>query len=137
VHRYVGMDEVNPRQTRGLEIANKPDQIRRITSQRYYVKSQSGHGSYKVQFRGLGWTCTCPDFQYRDVTCKHIFSILFSLKLRREVEARVIQPITDIHTCIMCGSDQIVRDGLPQQVWRHSKVQLQRLWTLLYDQCRL
>jgi transposase-like protein len=66
--------------------------------------------------RGLGWTCTCLDFHYRDIKCKHVWAVEFSLRVRQEVEQRVIEPITDIHTCIFCGSDRIVRDGI-----RHNK----------------
>ena len=114
--KWQPMKDQSPREMRGMEIANGHNQVKRVSSTRYFVKSQSGHGSYKVMQRGLGWTCTCPDFQYREVKCKHQFAVEFSLKLRREVEARVIQPITDIHSCIFCKSDLIVKDGV-----RHNK----------------
>jgi putative transposase len=102
----------NPREERGRAIAGEDDQIRRASSTRYFVKSQSGHGQYKVLQRSLGWTCTCPDFQYREVKCKHIWAVEFSVKVRKEVEARVIQPIANIHACLLCGSERIVKDGV-------------------------
>ena len=72
---------------------------------------------YDVTKRKVGgWLCTCPDFQYRNVLCKHIWAVQFSLRLREQVEARVIEPITDIHACIFCKSDEIIRWGL-----RHNK----------------
>jgi len=37
----------------------------------FLVKSQSGNGTYTVDLRGHG-SCTCPDWTYRQVECKHI-----------------------------------------------------------------
>jgi putative transposase len=108
--------KTNPRQTRGSEIATKDDQIRRVSSTRYFVKSQSGHGSYKVLNRGLGWTCTCPDFFHREVKCKHIWAVELSNRLRQKVASETtIRPINP-SICPFCQSEQIVRHGL-----RHNK----------------
>jgi len=63
-----------------------------------------------------GWLCTCPDFEFRNVQCKHVWAVQFSLAVRKEVEARVIEPITDIHACLFCKSENIIRWGL-----RHNK----------------
>jgi transposase-like protein len=63
-----------------------------------------------------GWLCTCPDFTYREVKCKHIWAVDFSLKLRDKVQQNVvIQPIT-INVCLYCKSSEIFKDGL-----RHNK----------------
>ncbi len=68
------------------------------------------------------WLCTCFDFYYRGiqehtiVRCKHIWAVELSLKIREQVQARVIEPITDIHACIFCKSENIKKDGL-----RHNK----------------
>jgi len=104
------------REQRGLEIANLNGQIERIDDTTYKVKSQSNHGEYEVLRSEVGWICECPDHIYRGVKCKHIYAVEFSEKLRREVEARKIEPITDITSCVFCGSTNIVRDGL-----RHNK----------------
>jgi len=63
-----------------------------------------------------GWLCTCPDFEFRNVQCKHVWAVQFSLAVRKEVEAIVIEPITDIHACLFCKSENIIRWGL-----RHNK----------------
>jgi len=63
-----------------------------------------------------GWLCTCLDFEFRNVQCKHVWAVQFSLAVRKEVEARVIEPITDIHACLFCKSENIIRWGL-----RHNK----------------
>ncbi len=72
---------------------------------------------YDVTKRKVGgWLCTCPDFEFRNVQCKHVWAVQFSLAVRKEVEARVIEPITDIHACLFCKSENIIRWGL-----RHNK----------------
>ena len=60
----------------------------------------------------MGWICNCPDFIHREVKCKHIWAVEFSLKLREVVQPKIIEPIGDVRSCIFCRSEQIVRDGL-------------------------
>ncbi|MDQ1280082.1 MAG: putative transposase [Thermoproteota archaeon] len=103
---------IDGREQKGQEIAKLDGQIQRIDDSFYTVKSQSGHGVYEVLSTEHGWICGCPDFIYREVKCKHIYAVEFSEKLRKEVQARKIEPITDVSTCIYCGSTNIVRDGV-------------------------
>lgn len=109
----------NPREVRGRLIAKKPNQIQRMDERFYKVASQSGHGMYNVvkarMNRTIGWVCDCADFTYRQVKCKHVWAVEISVKLREVVRPTVIEPL-DIHTCIYCHSDLIVKDGL-----RHNK----------------
>src|SRR5208283_2205901 len=60
--------------------------------------------------------CSCPDNRHRKVTCKHIWAVQFSLNLRKAVETRVIEPIGDIHGCLFCKSESIIKWGI-----RHNK----------------
>ncbi len=106
---------------RGKAIAESPNQIQRLDEYAYTVKSQSGNGDYDIRLAGEGWACSCPDHIHRGVKCKHIWAVEFSRKLRREVQARVIEPISDIHSCIFCGSSKVVRDGVRHN--RHGDIQ--------------
>jgi len=104
------------REERGKMIAAKPNQIIRQSKRRYRVVSQSGHGTYDVTRTKMipsGWICTCPDFTYRSVKCKHIFAVEFSAKLREVVQpqATVIEPI-DVHVCLYCKSDRLIKWGI-------------------------
>jgi transposase-like protein len=117
------MQTVLSREQRGRAIAEKPNQIQRMDERRYKVASQNGHGMYDVTRRENGsWICNCFDFYYRGIEkheiirCKHIWAVELSLKLREHVQARVIEPITDIHACIFCKSENIKKEGL-----RHNK----------------
>jgi transposase-like protein len=98
----------------GKAIAEKLNQIMRLGDRFYKVNSQNRHGMYDVikKKESTGWLCTCADFTYRQVQCKHIWAVQLSLKIRQQVEARVIEPITDIHACIYCKSEKIKKDGL-------------------------
>lgn len=107
----------NGRKERGLEIAkNKVNQIKRIDEFNYEVLSQNGNGNYIVSKAEEDWICSCPDYKYRKVKCKHAWAVEFSLKMRRQVsENLVIQPL-DTQSCVFCGSNQIVKNAK-----RHNK----------------
>lgn len=105
----------NERLQRGQELANKPNQIRRIDETSYKVKSQSSDNEYDVMNTELGWLCSCSDHIYRGVRCKHIHAVEFSQTLRKEVKQKtslVIQPITTNNSCIFCKSDKLVKFGV-------------------------
>jgi len=106
--------DANTREFRGRMIAEKPNQIMRLEERFYRVASQSRDIMYDVTKKkeSSGWLCTCPDFTHRNVQCKHIWAVQFSLKLRQQVAARVIEPVTDIHTCLFCKSEAIIKWGL-------------------------
>ena len=105
----------DPREERGTAIAQVGG-VKRISPKLYRVTSQSGNGSYGVRLAASGWTCSCPDHFYREIKCKHIWGVEFSLKLHDRVhENVVIQPLT-INACVFCHSTEIIKDGL-----RHNK----------------
>ena len=120
----------NLREARDLEIANKQNkQIRRISKFLYEVRSQSGNGTYHVSKVEDDWICKCPDHRFRNVKCKHIWAVQFSLKIKEEViKSTVIEQIT-VSTCIYCHSSNIKRNGV-----RHNKSgDIQRF---LCDDCK-
>src|SRR5438128_12242069 len=43
------------------------------------VPSQSFVGTYSVSGSGPAFSCTCPDFGERQLPCKHIFAVQFTL----------------------------------------------------------
>ena len=117
------MQAVLSREEKGRQIAEKPNQIMRLDERFYKVASQNGHGMYDVTQKENGsWICNCFDFYYRGIQkheilrCKHVWAVELSRKIREHVQARVIEPITDIHACLFCKSENIKKDGL-----RHNK----------------
>ena len=61
------------RQQRGLAIAVLEQNVR-PDKFGYKVPSQSGNGVYLVNLEH-GAYCTCPDFEKRDLPCKHVFAV--------------------------------------------------------------
>jgi transposase-like protein len=104
------------REERGKIIADKPNQIMHLDERFYRVASQSSDKMYDVVKRLNGsWLCNCPDFTYRNVQCKHIWAVQISYAVRKQVEARVIEPIT-FDACLFCKSKKLIKWGL-----RHNK----------------
>ncbi len=108
--------EVEVRRMRGQTIAQTESNVRRIDQNEYRVRSQSGSGEYVVLSTEAGWTCSCPDFVFREQKCKHIFGVELSLEIRRRIEnAKRIVPL-DFQACLSCGSERVVKHGI-----RHNK----------------
>jgi transposase len=75
----------NPREQRGLEIAAKAKLQR--NGDRWFVPSQSGRtgisvgGSYYIVKPDISNPqCNCPDHETRNVKCKHIFAVEFTIQ---------------------------------------------------------
>jgi len=117
--RLMGVTLENPRELRGLEILGKGNQIRRLNSDTYRVVSQSGNGSYLVVREGSDWSCRCPDYVYRQVVCKHIYAVYFSLNLRQRVASENLgfSDVSEPSGCKICGSEKVIKIGI-----RHNKV---------------
>jgi transposase-like protein len=115
----------DPRQLRGLAILSQPDTIIQTGKNEWDVRSQSKEAYYQVirkfqdrhaQMRNQAtWTCSCPDHTTRNVVCKHIFAVQFSLKLKSDVEQQsTAQQIAEVEqkvTCPFCKSVDVGRWG--------------------------
>ncbi len=97
---------------RGQEISKIEGQISRLDDRTYQVKSQAGHGLYTVVKRSPDWRCSCPDHIYREVKCKHIWAVEFSLRLREKVKENVLLEPVIINACLFCESKEIIKDGV-------------------------
>ena len=123
------------RQVRGLAIVSIGSCIKRINKLHYKVKSQSAEETWYDVVRtyetGRGdsrqegqWTCSCPDFQYRKIVCKHVYAVGFSKELRRRIVSQDVAPISlnsvptlEFNNCDRCHSEgSIIKYGI-----RHNK----------------
>jgi putative transposase len=107
------MQSLNIREEKGRAISQLEGQVSRVTAYYYSVRSQSNPlQNYFVKMTDQGWSCTCPDYHFRNEKCKHIWAVTISSALRREVEVTVIQPI-NVQACPSCGnSERIVKHGI-------------------------
>ena len=69
------------RQLRGMEIVARGGCLKRAAESRYSVHSQNGNGWYTVERKIDKWMCTCPDYEKRSKPCKHIYAVIFLLRL--------------------------------------------------------
>ncbi len=100
------------RRMKGQTIAEVESNVRRISQFEYRVRSQSGNGEYVVLPTELGWNCSCLDFIHREQKCKHIWAVELSLQIRQRIEnSKRIVPL-DFQSCLCCGSQNVVKDGV-------------------------
>ena len=81
------------------------------------TKSRLKAKIYIVTSYANSWNCTCPDYQYRHVTCKHIHAVVLWQKLSKKLEedhkeksvfATSLKPGI---ACKFCGSSKIIKYG--------------------------
>ncbi len=108
--------QIEARQERGKAIADIESQISHFEENFYTVKSQSGNGEYAVCKVNGEWVCECPDNQFRNVKCKHIYAVEFSQKIKQEVKKNVTISEVFVSKCVFCHSENIKKFGV-----RHNK----------------
>lgn len=115
----------NPRELRGLAILSQPNTIIQTGKNQWDVRSQSKDAYYtvtrkfvkgRIPSNQFEWSCTCPDHQTRNVICKHIHAVQFSLRLSGDIEkesaAQHIEKAEPKITCPACKSANIVKRGI-------------------------
>jgi len=111
--------KLEARQIRAWEMLSNGCEIKRLSENAYRVKSQSGKGYYLVNRQDADWSCQCPDYANRQVACKHIYAVYFSLNFREQVTLKNLAlEITspDEEQCAVCGSTHINKWG-----WKYRK----------------
>src|SRR4051812_43235928 len=71
---------IDERQQRGVLIAATAKIVRKGDA--WVVPSQSLNGKYTVNLNGETGTCSCPDFETRQIKCKHQWAV--EMVVRRE-----------------------------------------------------
>ena len=76
--RPIDTDTANPRRQRGMLIAATMKVVK-LQSGAWRVPSQTLARNYAVLITAAGSACSCPDFEERQLPCKHIFAVQFTL----------------------------------------------------------
>jgi transposase len=91
-----GAEATEARQQRGLKIAALA-RIEKVGSY-FVVPSQTNPRptKYKVSYASGHQTCTCPDFEIRGQTCKHIYAVQYTLQREQHEDgsATVTESVT-------------------------------------------
>jgi transposase-like protein len=120
------MQAVLSREEKGRMIAEKQDQIMRVDDVSYKVASQARELSYDVTLTETGWKCSCLDYHYRQVRCKHVIAVEISQRLREKVRENVIIAPVEIHACLFCRSEHLKKFGIR----RNKSGDIQRFYCL-------
>ena len=64
-----------------------PDAVEHVSEGEFSVRSETGHGSYRVMDKIDTWTCECRYFLEEGETCKHIAAVM--LNLDRQIGAAI------------------------------------------------
>src|SRR5690349_12546638 len=68
------------REAKGRQIADRFKIARH--GNLYLVPSSSGNGKYSVDLDG--GRCSCPDFEFTQAKCKHLFAVEFTVQRERK-----------------------------------------------------
>jgi putative transposase len=102
---------------RGHQMIENGIEPKQLSQNRFEISSQSKDLNYIVTSYANSWSCTCPDYEFRHVTCKHIPAIVLwqklSKKLNKEASENVgVQyPLSGEMLCTFCGSSKIIKYG--------------------------
>ena len=83
----------DPREERGLRIARQEGYVvpRQSDPKSWNVRSESRNTVYSVQLDPLDlWRCSCPDFELRRQSCKHIIAVEYALGRRTVPEETAV-----------------------------------------------
>ena len=113
-YRYLLYGMENDRMIKGYSILAKGDMPTSVNKETFLIPSQSGNGKYKVTLKN-SWSCTCPDFKFRNVECKHICSVKLWLKLRQKINSQdtleLENELTNEPKCVYCNSLNVKKNG--------------------------
>ncbi len=92
---------------------------KQLSQDHFEIPSSKGNVTYIVSKYAHKWQCTCPDHQFRHVSCKHIHAVTLwqrlTDKLQEEQENKIVaheEPILENElTCKFCGSAHIIKYG--------------------------
>jgi transposase-like protein/DNA-directed RNA polymerase subunit M/transcription elongation factor TFIIS len=113
----------DPRELRGLAILSQPGTVIQNSKNEWDVRSQSIDAYYQVVRKFVShakenrytWTCSCPDFQKRNMPCKHIHAVQLSLKIAGDVQEQsapaAIDEVEPKITCPSCKSENVRKWG--------------------------
>ncbi len=107
--------EYNKRLLRGHQMIENGIEPKQVGFNQYMVPSQTSDTVYIVTLHAGTWSCTCPDFQYRHVTCKHIHAVALWQRLSKKLneDRKIIvreMPIEKL-ACKFCGSSKYIKYG--------------------------
>jgi putative transposase len=107
--------EYSKRQLRGYQMIENGIEPKQLAANHFEVPSQTNGNIYTVTNYANTWECTCPDHQYRRVSCKHIHLvslwIRLSKKLQEDQKTTPMKSLIEEPACKFCGSSETIKYG--------------------------
>ncbi len=110
---------MDARKARANEMLNNGIKPVTVDTQNFLIPSQTNPAIKYHVVRGEAWQCECPDFQRRNVICKHIHATALFLKIKAsviqtsETQTRIHTPeTTESAVCPSCKSANICKAGI-------------------------
>jgi transposase len=119
--------QLSEREVKALHIAAK-SQIKRKGNV-WLVPSQAGHGEYQVNVDPDFFNCTCPDHDFTQARCKHIYAVQYVIEREQTADGQTITTETV----------KVTRKTYTQNWPAYNAAQTEeksRLQALLYELCR-
>jgi SWIM zinc finger len=80
--------QLTEREVKALQIAAK-SQIKR-KGKVWTVPSQTGHGEYQVNVDPDFFNCTCPDHDFTQARCKHIYAVEYVIEREHTADGQTV-----------------------------------------------
>lgn len=119
--------QLSEREIKALQIAAKSKLTRK--GNLWLVPSQAGQGEYQVNVDPDFFNCTCPDHEFTQSRCKHIFAVEYTIQREQTADGATITTETV----------KVTRKTYTQNWPAYNAAQTQeksRLQALLYELCR-
>jgi transposase-like protein len=107
--------EYGKRLLRGHQMIEDDVTPKQLSADYFEIPSPKGDTSYVVSKYANKWQCTCPDHQFRHVSCKHIHAVTLwqrlTDKLQEEMKKEIVarpEFVNEI-TCKFCGSAHTIK----------------------------
>jgi len=101
------------REVRGYAIISKGDTPKQINKDTFTIPSQNGNGECTITMKRKP-TCTCPDFEKRQMDCKHIHAVRFFVDFNTKVKTENKGIVEETQNCPYYKSSHTVGCGKKQ-----------------------
>src|ERR1044071_2812617 len=76
------------REVKALQIAAKSKLTRKGNT--WFVPSQAGQGEYEVTYGLFEPRCTCPDYEFRQAACKHVYAVQYVIEREQTADGQTV-----------------------------------------------
>src|SRR4029078_9642362 len=119
--------QLTEREIKALQIAAKSKIVRKGDA--WLVPSQAGQGEYEVTHDLFEPRCTCPDFEFRQAACKHVYAVQYVIEREQTADGQTV--VTE--------TVKVTRKTYSQNWPAYNAAQTEeksRLQALLYELCK-